>query len=313
MFAALNSGGLDAYADFVCEYAPEVADQDNMLIYAPNNKAVDAYLAGNPQASANAKFIRDFIVRRSVPDPNANAAAKGNTGLASNSNNNFGSLPPRGSTGGGGSSGAKVSRPATAAAGGGRKRQSSPLPPGYVGTLTAGGGGLAVVLKDSVPYGSNNYYFEIDSFTTASQTCQFTIGTDPRLMHFGIILARVPVLQELLFTSKNHTVFIPTEESLKACSLDPTTASVEVLERFVKDHIIVNSNNFIGYTPEFKDGGSFQVYSGQYVSSAWDGPSGTQTVLNHKSMIVQDSDNIVTDSGTIQVIDKPLFSYYTPY
>ena len=164
-FAALNSGGLDAYADFVCEYAPEVADQENTLIYAPNNKAVDAYLAGNPQASANAKLIRDFIVRRSVPDPNANAAAEGNTGLASNSNNNFGSLPPRGSTGGGGSAGAKISRPA-GAAGGGRKRQS-PLPPGYVGTLTAGGGGVAVVLKDAVPYGSsNNYYFEIDRYAS---------------------------------------------------------------------------------------------------------------------------------------------------
>ena len=123
-------------------------------------------------------------------------------------------------------------------------------------------------------------------------------------MHFGIILARVPVLQELLFTSKNHTVFIPTEDALKACSLDPATASVEILEQFVKDHIIVNSNDFIGYTPQYVDGGSFQVYSGKYVRSAFAGALGTQTVLNSQSLIVAGSDDIVTDSGTIQVIDK---------
>jgi len=126
-YTTTSSAGLDGCANFTCTYAPEIADQNHTLVYCPTNDAIDAYLAANPQPAARARFARG-IFRRAIPDPNANAAAKGNTGLASNSNNNFGSLPPRGSTGGGGSSTAKVSRPALAAAGG-RKRGTPPPPP----------------------------------------------------------------------------------------------------------------------------------------------------------------------------------------
>lgn len=165
-YTTVTSAGLVGCGNFTCTYAPEIADQTHTLVYCPNDEAIDAYLASNPQPAARARFARG-IVRRAVPNANANSAAKGNTGLASNSNNNFGALPPRGSTGGGGGSSAKVSRPALAAAGGGRKRATTPS--SYVGTLTAGGGGVSFVLQDAKPFGDpvdNNWYFEIDRYAS---------------------------------------------------------------------------------------------------------------------------------------------------
>ena len=159
LFDALCDAGLTKYAHFLKTYAPEVADEPNSLIYAPNNEAVYDYLADNPQLD-HAKYIRDFLVRRAIPDPNANAAAKGNTGRASSTNNNFRNLPPRGSTGGSGGSGAKVSRPAGLAGNGKRH-----FTPSYVGTITAGGGGVSMVLKDAMEY-CNGFFFEIDRYAS---------------------------------------------------------------------------------------------------------------------------------------------------
>lgn len=204
LFASLVSSNLTDYADLVCTYAPEITKQENTQVYAPNNPAVQAYLASNPQPGGG-KFIRDMIFRRSVPDPNANAAAKGNTGTASNSNNNFGSLPPRGAVGGSGSGSAKVSKPA--APGGGRKRQSMP-PLGYVGSITAGGGGTAFVLEDAKPYGVNSYYYEIDRY--ASQYFVRNIPSLPIALHR---LTFTNSLASQLLPKISRTQSVPTQGS----------------------------------------------------------------------------------------------------
>jgi len=192
--------------------------------------------------------------------------------------------------------------------------REEPPPPSYVGTITSGGGGNSFVLQDARPFGDpidNNWYFPIDSFTTASQTIQNTIGTDTRFADFAACLDRLPKLRELVFTASNTTLFIPTADAFKAAGLSAQTTGEEILEQFVKDHIIVNSCDFIGYTPNYVNGGTFQVYSGKYVRSTFAGTSGVQTILNSDSTIV--TEDIVTDKGVIQGIDKPLFNYYAPY
>ena len=159
LFDALNKLKLKEYAKFLRKYAPELATQPKMLIYAPNDAAVRAYLAANPQPGGYGyKQIRDVIKAlspRAGPSPGANSAAKGNTGTASSSNNNFGALPPRGSTSGGGTSSAKVSKSGS----GGRRRNTMR----YVGTLTSGGGGVARVLKDAQEYNCG-YIYELDRY-----------------------------------------------------------------------------------------------------------------------------------------------------
>lgn len=146
------------------------------------------------------------------------------------------------------------------------------------------------------------WLIEFPSFTTASQTIQNTIGTDTRFADFAACLDRLPALREIIFTAYNTTLLIPTADAFKAAGISAQTTATSILEQFVKDHIIVNSCDFIGYTPNYVDGGSFQVYSGKYVSSHFAGTLGTDTILNSVSTIV--SPDIVTDKGVIQGIDE---------
>ena len=163
LYEALTQHGLRAYAQFLLQYAPEIAERKNLLVYAPNDAAVAAYLALNPQPPRPVRSginVRDASPHKIVPraaSSNGNTAANSNTGPASNGGNSFQAAPARGSTGGGGTSGAKVSRPA----GGGGKRRAL----NFVGTITSGGGTTSFVLQDATPY-NNGFFFEIDRYAT---------------------------------------------------------------------------------------------------------------------------------------------------
>ena len=119
------------------------------------------------------------------------------------------------------------------------------------------------------------------------------------IAHLSDILERIPHTRDMIFGSYNHTFFLPTAEALEAAGIDPDTSTDEELQEFVENHSIVDSPDFIGYTPEFSDGTSYRVWSGKYFTSEF---IGTQTILNGHATIV--GEDIITDKGVIQVIDQ---------
>jgi len=310
LYEALIQHGLIAYAKFLSQYAPEVAEEENILVYAPNDRAVEAYLEANPQqlepdSELGFKEWFDELLHKILPragaSPNANSAARGNTGAASGGGGGFRGSPSRGSTNGGGTSGAKVSRPSGRGSNRHRLRGLD-----YVGTITSGGGSISYVLEDSTEY-DNGWFFELDSFTAPGLSFQETLA-DPKIAHLAKILQRIPHTRDIIFGSYNHTFFLPTAAALEAAGLDPDTASEDKLQEFVENHSILNSPEFIGYTPEFGDGACYRAWSGKAFTSNF---LGIQTILNgHVTILVED---IITDKGVIQVIDQLLFDGHHPY
>ena len=146
-----------------------MAEEENILVYAPNDPAVEAYLAANPQqlepgSEFGLKKRFDKLLHKILPragaSPNANSAARGNTGAAPGGGGSFRGSPSRGRTSGGGTSGAKVSRPSGRASNRHRLRG-----PDYVGTITSGGGSISYVLEDATEY-DNGWFFELDRYAT---------------------------------------------------------------------------------------------------------------------------------------------------
>lgn len=136
------------------------------------------------------------------------------------------------------------------------------------------------------------------SFTALGQSFQATL-TDPKIAHLATILLKVPRARDIIFRSINHTFFLPTLAALRNAGLDPDTASVARLQEFIENHAIVNSPRFIGYTPEFRDGVCYKVWSGRGITATF---TGLQTILNgHATILIED---IITNSGVIQVIDQ---------
>jgi len=165
---------------------------------------------------------------------------------------------------------------------------------------------MSFVLQDSVAY-DNGWFFGLDSFTAPGQDFQTTL-TDPMIVHLSEILERIPHTRDMIFGSYNHTFFLPTVEALEAAGIDPDTSSEEELQEFVENHSIVDSPDFIGYTPEFSDGTCYRVWSGKSFTSEF---IGTQTILNGHATIVRE--DVITDRGVIQVIDQLLFDGRHPY
>jgi len=129
---------------------------------------------------------------------------------------------------------------------------------------------------------------------------------DPLLGHLLEILKKLPDTQAKLFGSSRYTFLLPTLESMIAAGLDPKSCSLDKLQKFVDDHSILNSD-FIGYTPEYQDGKCYTVSSGRSFTAKFIGPHGAQTSLNGAEITKED---IITDKGVIQLIEKPLFDDY---
>lgn len=169
LYEALIRYGLNEYAKFLYQYAPDVAKTKDLLVYAPSNNAVIDYLEANPQQSQpdsefGLKWLDELlhkILPRGGASPNANSAANGNAAAAGRGGgSSFAAKPSKGTVSGGGTSGAKVSKPA---ARGGRRSRSLGLD--YVGTITSGGGVISFVLQDSVAY-DNGWFFGLDRYAS---------------------------------------------------------------------------------------------------------------------------------------------------
>lgn len=136
------------------------------------------------------------------------------------------------------------------------------------------------------------------SFTSAAETFETTIQ-DPKYAYFLKIMNRISAsTRQKVYSSHDHTFFLPTLAALKAARLDPDTAPINKLEQFVKDHCILNNRAFIGYTPEYQDGVCYKVLSGKGVTATL---MGTDTKLNNAKIVSLD---IITDKGCIQQIDR---------
>lgn len=104
--------------------------------------------------------------------------------------------------------------------------------------------------------------------------------------------------RQQVFSSHDHTFFLPTLAALKAAGLNPDTAPTNKLEKFVKDHCILNNRAFIGYTPGYQNGVCYKVLSGKGFRATL---LGIDTKLNNAKIV---SPDIITDKGCIQQIDK---------
>ncbi|KAF8416887.1 hypothetical protein EV426DRAFT_721572 [Tirmania nivea] len=304
LLQALRANRLEAYADFLEQYpTPEMNDSD-IIVFAPSNKAVKAYLAANPDTEQDTIHRRDAAKNVKA---NKNNFAKGANSIAK--------LPAKGKvfgTGGSGSSGKKVAKAAGAGGGGGgsggsggkngRKARNivQDRPQSYVATITAGGGIRTKVLQEGISFQSGLIY-AVDTFFNPTVDFGTTItapsGFD--LTYLGQIFDRIPHARDKLFGAEQITFLAPTQEAFNKTGLNASTSKSRLLQKFLDNHTF--TNGFLGYTPSFEDGKCYTTDGGsQFVPKF----NGTHTLLNDAVIIGED---YIVETGVIQIIDKVLY------
>jgi len=173
LLQALRATGLESYADFLEQYPTPEMNYPDIIVFAPTNKAVKAYLAANPDSKRVKVHRRAAAVNIQVNENNigigatviANLTEAGmliTTGGGDPEGNKVAKPSPGGGDGGGSgpgeSSGSKTPRARNLDLG---ERTDSPK--SYYATITAGGGVRTKVLQEGLPF-QNGLIYAVDGY-----------------------------------------------------------------------------------------------------------------------------------------------------